>query len=144
MNTIVKKANRLPREVWVASISLKGLWQEKTIEKRIKDVLERMESLYAFEPDIICLPETFQISWVDEIKTLEEIAEDETIPGPITSRIAEVARKQNCYIVCPVVTKKEGRFYNSSILINRQGKIDGVYHKIHPVDTEIIPETYYK
>lgn len=144
MNTIVKKANRLPREVWVASISLKGLWPEKTIEKRIKDVLERMESLYAFEPDIICLPETFQISWVDEIKTLEEIAEDETIPGPITSRIAEVARKQNCYIVCPVVTKKEGRFYNSSILINRQGKIDGVYHKIHPVDTEIIPETYYK
>lgn len=144
MNTIVKKANRLPREVWVASISLKGLWPEQTIEKRIKDVLERMESLYAFEPDIICLPETFHISWVDEIKTLEEIAEDETIPGPVTSRIAEVARKQNCYIVCPVVTKKEGRFYNSSILINRQGKIDGVYHKIHPVDTEIIPETYYK
>jgi beta-ureidopropionase len=144
MNTIVKKANRLSREVWVASISLKGLWPEKTIEKRIKDVLERMESLYAFEPDIICLPETFQISWVDEIKTLEEIAEDETIPGPVTSRIAEVAKKQNCYIICPVVTKKEGRFYNSSILINRQGKIDGVYHKIHPVDTEIVPEVYYK
>jgi predicted amidohydrolase len=103
-----------------------------------------MESVYPFEPDIICLPETIQISWVNEIKTLEEIAEDETTPGPVTSRMAEVAKRQNCYIVCPVVTKKEGHFYNSSILINRQGKIDGVYNKIHPTDTEIIPETYYK
>ena len=138
------KENRLPREVWVAAISLKGLWPEKTIEKRINDIFERMESVYAFQPDVICLPETVQISWVDEIKTLEEIAEDEKVPGPVTSRIAEMAKKQNCYIICPVVTKKEGHFYNSSILINRRGEIDGVYHKIHPTDTETLPEVYYK
>ena len=144
MDKIIKRENRLPGEVWVAAISLKGLWPASTIEKRIKDVFSRMENLYPFEPDIICLPETFQISWVNEIKTLEEIAEDENIPGPVTSMVAEIARRQNCYIVCPVVTKKDGRYYNSSILLNRKGEIEGVYHKIHPVDTEIIPETYYK
>jgi beta-ureidopropionase len=144
MNSAVKKGNRLPREVWVASISLKGLWPEKTIEKRINDVFNRMESLYAFEPDIICLPETFQISWVNEKKTLEEIAEDETTPGPVTSRLAEISKKQNCYIVCPIVTKKDGKYYNSSILINRQGKIDGVFHKVHPTESEVVPQTYYK
>jgi beta-ureidopropionase len=139
-----KKEKRLPREVWVASLSLKGLWPEKTIEKRIKDMLERMEYVYPFEPDIICLPETFNVSWVDEMKTLEEIAEDENNPGPVTSIIAEEAKKHGCYIVCPVITKKEGHFYNSSILINRLGKIDGVYHKIHPTDTETLPDVYYK
>ena len=138
------KENRLPREIWVAAISLKGLWPEKTIEKRIKDMLERMESVYPFEPDIICLPETFQISWVDEMKTLEEIAEDENFPGPVTSRIAEMAKKHNCYIICPVVTKKEGHFYNSSILLNRKGEIEGIYHKMHPTDTETLPDVYYK
>jgi predicted amidohydrolase len=138
------KENRLPREIWVAAISLKGLWPEQTIEKRIKDMLERMESVYPLEPDIICLPETFQISWVDEMKTLEEIAEDENIPGPVTSRIAELAKKHHCYIVCPVVTKMDGHYYNSSILLNRQGEIDGVYHKIHPTDTETLPDVYYK
>ena len=110
----------------------------------MKDVLERMESVYAFEPDIICLPETVNISWVNETKTLQEVAEDETSPGPITSMLAEVARKQNCYITCPIVTKKDGHFYNSSILLNRQGKIEGVFHKVHPTSTEIIPETYFK
>jgi predicted amidohydrolase len=144
MNSVVKKENRLPREVWVAGMSLKGLWPEKTIEKRMKDVLERMESFYAFEPDLICLPETINTSWVDESKTLEEVAEDETTPGPITSMLAEVARKQNCYITCPIVTKKDGRYYNSSILLSRQGKIESVFHKVHPVSTEIIPEAYFK
>jgi predicted amidohydrolase len=144
MNMKAMKENRLPREVCVASISLKGLWPEKTIEKRIKDVLERMEKVYPLEPDIICIPETYQISWVDEMKTLEEIAEDENVPGPATSRIAEMAKKHNCYIVCPVVTKKDGHFYNSSILLNRKGEIDGVYHKMHPTDTETLPDVYYK
>src|SRR6185503_10918988 len=89
----VKKENRLPREVWVAGISLKGLWPVPTIEKRMKDILERME---------------------------------------------------NVYITCPIITKKDGHFYNSSILLNRQGKTEGVFHKVHPVSTEIIPNEDYK
>ena len=144
MNRPVAKVNRLPREVWVAGISLKGLWPTQTIEQRMKELLERMESVYAFEPDIICLPETINTSWVNERKALQEIAEDETTPGPITTMLAEVAKKHNCYITCPVPTKKDGHFYNSSILLNRQGKIDGVFHKIHATSTEITPEGYFK
>lgn len=141
----MKKRERfLPREVWVACISLKNLWPADTIEKRTKDILRRMESVYAFEPDVIVIPETYNISWVKEEKTLEAIAEEETSPGSATSIMAGVARNHNCYVVCPVITKKDGHFYNSSILLDRQGKISGIYHKIHPVDTEIIPEKYYK
>lgn len=142
----VNKLNggRLPREVWVASISLKGLWPAPTIEGRIKDFLERMENVYPFKPDIICLPETVQISWVDEVKTLGEIAEGEETPGPFTRQMMDIAKKHKCYIICPVITRKDNHFYNSSILINRMGAIDGVYHKMHPTDTETIPDKYYK
>jgi predicted amidohydrolase len=114
------------------------------MEKRMKDILERMESVYAFEPDIICLPETINISWVNEPITLQEVAEEETTHGPVTSMLAEVARKQNCYVACPIVTKKEGHFYNSCILLNRQGQTEGVFHKVHPTSTEILPDAYYK
>ena len=98
------RENRLPREVWAAAVSLKGLWPVDTIERRMKDILARMENLYAFEPDIICLPETINISWVDEPVKLEQIAEDVNQPGPITTMLAEVAKKQNCYITCPILT----------------------------------------
>ncbi len=144
MNRIVKKEDRLPREVWVAGISLKGLWPVDTIEKRMKDILERMESVYAFEPDIICLPEEVSQSWVKEAQTLQETAEDETTPGPITTMLADIARRQQCYITCPIVTKKDGLFYDSTILLNREGKIDGVFHKVHPTSTEILPNAYFK
>lgn len=144
MNNYKKKSDRLPREVWTAAVSLKGLWPVDTIEKRMKDVLDRMESVYAFEPDVIVLPETIQTSWVKERKPLDEIAEDERHPGPITSMLAEVAKKQQCYITAPVVTKKDGRYYNSCILLNRQGNIDGVFHKVRPTATEIVPQTYYQ
>jgi beta-ureidopropionase len=110
----------------------------------MKAITKRMESVYAFEPDIICLTETVNISWVAETKTLEEIAEDETTPGPVTSQLAEIAKRQHCYITCPVITKKDGHYYNSAILINRNGEIAGVYHKIHPAESEVIPDNYYK
>lgn len=136
MNINYKK-NRLPREAVVAGIDLRGIWPVDTIEERISDILNRMKSVYVFKPDLICLPETFQTSWVREKTKTEDIAEDEIIPGPVTSIIAEEARRQNCYIVCPLVTKNNGNYYNSAILLNRQGEIDGVYHKAHLVPSEI-------
>lgn len=135
---------KLPREVCVASIDLVGLWPDKTIESRIKKVLDRMEDIAGLQPDIVCLPELFDTMWVAEKKNLSEIAEDEKIPGPVTSRVAEFAKKHNCYVACPVVTKKDGRFYNSSLLVDRKGNIAGVYHKIHPVKTEVFPDKAFK
>lgn len=134
---INNKKDRLPREVVVAGIDLRGIWPVDTIEERIGDMLERMENVYVFEPDLICLPETFQTSWVRENAKAEDIAEGESTPGPITSIIAEEAKKHNCFIVCPLVTKNEGNYYNSAILLNRKGEIEGVYHKAHLVPSEI-------
>ncbi len=140
----LEKEKRLPREVWVATVNLKGLWPERTIEARMKKMLQRMETVVGLRPDIICLPETFNTSWVQEKKSLPEIAEDEDGGGPVIERIAEFAKKYNCYIVCPVITKKDGHFYNSAVLIDRVGSIAGAFHKVHPVKTEIIPKSYYK
>ncbi|MFC1558442.1 carbon-nitrogen hydrolase family protein [candidate division KSB1 bacterium] len=140
----VEKKNRLPREVWVASIELRDFSSEKTTETRLNNILVRMERVAGLQPDIICLPETFNIYSVQEKKPLEEVAEDERIPGPVTSRIAEFAKKHNCYIVCPIITRNDGRYYNSGILIDRKGRISGVFHKVHPDKAEIVPESYYE
>jgi len=135
---------KLPREVCVASVDLKGLWPDKTTESRIKRILERMEEVTGLQPDIVCLPELFNTIWVEEKKPLSEIAEDEKIPGPVTSTVAAFAKKNKCYVVCPVLTKKNGNFYNSSLLIDRNGSIAGVYHKTHPTKTEILPDQEFK
>ena len=140
----VDENKKLPREVCVASVDLKGLWPDTTRESRIKRILERMEEVTGMKPDLVCLPELFDTSWVEEEETLGKLAEDEKIPGPVTSRIAAFAKKNSCYVVCPLFTKRDGKFYNSSLLLDRGGNIAGVYHKTHPVKTEIYPDQAFK
>lgn len=135
MSMPLNPEKRLPREVWVGSASLFGLHPVATIEGRIQLMLERMERLVPYKPDIICVPETFQTAWVDEEKPLDQTAEEP--PGPVTERMAEFAKRNSCYIICAIETKEAGRFYNSAILLDRMGKISGIYHKAHPTVTEI-------
>jgi beta-ureidopropionase len=122
----------------VATIDLKGLWSDSTRESRIKRVLERMWALSGLKPDILCLPELLNTNRLQEKLIVEEVAEDENISGPVTGQIAEFAKKNNCYVVCPIYTKDKGHYYNSSMLIDRDGQIAGIYHKIHPAETEIL------
>lgn len=127
----------LRRNVKIASVDLQHLYPEESINSRVDKMLDRMEKAAGSEPDIICLTETFDTSYVSEQKSHAEIAEDEHSPGPVTSRVADFARQHKCYVICPIVTTSDNRFYNSALLIDRQGSIAGVYHKAHPVDTEI-------
>ena len=129
---------KMARPVSVASIDLKGLWPDKTRESRIKRILERMEDVRGLHPDIVCLPELFDTSWVDEQFALCDIAEDEKVPGRVTGRIAEFAKKNGCYVACPIYTSKGGNFYNSCLIIDRKGNIAGAYNKMHPVKDEIL------
>jgi len=137
--------NKKPfRQVCVATIDLRGLLHDLTTESRINGILNRMEEVSGLRPDLLCLPELFSTMWVQEQKPLREIAEDEKVPGKVAGRIAAFAKKKNCYVVCPLVTTKNGNFYNSSLLIDRKGSIAGVYHKMHPVKTEIFPNQEYQ
>lgn len=140
-NHHVVKNPKLARQICVATMDIKTYmpdWPDKTREARVKRMLGRMNELTGLQPDIICLPELFDTIWVEEPLKISEVAEDETTPGPVTSMIAAFAKKNKCYVVCPVYTRKNGHFYNSSILIDRKGEIAGVYHKTHPVKSEII------
>ncbi|MFC1651248.1 carbon-nitrogen hydrolase family protein [Candidatus Latescibacterota bacterium] len=127
---------RLPREVWLGSVDTNVKF-EKTIEERIKNIFKKLENMIPYHPDVICLPETFPHSWVIEADkmTLEEKAEE--VPGPVSKRMAEFAKKHRCYIICPIYTKENRNIYNSAVLLDRTGDIAGIYHKAHATEGEI-------
>lgn len=113
-----------PREVWALSITKSGLEPDYDI---ITGMYDRIKIISSYKPDIICLPEIFT-------GTSAKDAED--VPGPTTNRLASIAKEVNSYIICPLHTKKNGKVYNSAILIDRNGEIIGQYDKIHPVSVE--------
>ena len=131
---ITNKADRLPREVWVASFSIQGLSADTPTEM-VSKMLKRMEEVAPYQPDIVCLTELFAFMNTARKPPLSQAAEE--APGPICKRIGEYAKQHNCYVVCPTHTVQNGRFYCSSVLIDRQGGVVGEYHKIHPTTGEV-------
>ncbi len=122
------------REIWIASITQERL-EAKTGAQMVDKVLDRMRETLVNQPDIICIPETFPYNRVDEKRTAAQIAQEAS--EWIIPKFADFARQNHCYVICPLHTKENGVVYNSAVLIDRQGKTVGAYHKIHPTVDEI-------
>lgn len=54
----------------------------------------------------------------------------EEIPGSTTELFTRKAEKENVFIVLGMAERKDGRFFNSSVLIGPQG-VEGIYRKVH-------------
>ncbi|MFV1964822.1 MAG: nitrilase-related carbon-nitrogen hydrolase [Pirellulaceae bacterium] len=130
----VERAKRLPREVWVASLSLHRL-EARTHEEMNHKVLKRLEEVEPFQPDVVCLPEVFPFMKTSVRPPLAEVAE--TPPGSISSQFAEWAKANDCYLICPIYTRQDGKFYNAAVVIDRDGNCLGEYRKIHPTVSEM-------
>ncbi len=62
------------------------------------------------------------------------------IPGPETDQIGALARELKVHVILPIYEKGKEKnvIMNSSILINDEGEIAGIYRKTHPFPTERI------
>ncbi|GAC1383655.1 MAG: carbon-nitrogen hydrolase family protein [Ktedonobacteraceae bacterium] len=69
----------------------------------------------------------------------EEAAQ--TIPGPIVERLQDKARKHKMIIHGGSIVERSptvpGKFYNTTVLINRDGDIAACYRKIHLFDVDL-------
>ncbi|MHB9032932.1 MAG: carbon-nitrogen hydrolase family protein, partial [Anaerolineae bacterium] len=71
----------------------------------------------------------------------------EPLDGPFIRRFSRIARQYATYIVAGLYTSREGKAYNSAVLFGRDGKIAGIYDKVHlPAgeDREITPGNAYQ
>jgi predicted amidohydrolase len=84
------------------------------------------------KPDLVCFPETFTGGEAQD-ETGTQIAE--TVPGPTTDAFARRAKANRCYVICPIRTAREGKQWNSAVVLDRSGQILGMYDKMHPVTT---------
>ena len=114
----------------VATVCQNGAFRQSVEENRdyVLDLLNRTLSV---SPDLVCLPETFATVSLPGDKELFA----EPVPGPTTDAVALVAKEHRCYVICPIVTKRAGRMWNSAVIIGRDGSIEGIYDKRQPVTT---------
>ena len=109
-----------------------------TVEGNRAYVLRTLDLALHLDPDLVCLPEAFSTVSVP-CASSADLAEP--VPGPTTDAVAERAREHGCYVICPITKKmhplgetdRNGKCWNSAVIIDRQGEILGIYDKVQPV-----------
>lgn len=119
----VRRAGRNPiaRVVTITQAELNG--------DRLEETMSRLRQAAVFRPDIVCLPEVF----ADRTP--------ETVPGPVTERLARWAREHSSYVIFGLKTAAGGKVYNSAVLLDRAGRVVGRFDKMHPTENELAEGT---
>lgn len=105
----------------------------KSKEENIAHALELIERDSSTKSRVVCLPELFSTPYFATTEAIEMFEFAETIPGPTTETLAEVARKLNAYIIGSIFErdKLEHLYYNCAFLIDSKGNLVGKYRKMH-------------
>lgn len=91
----------------------------------------------AEKPDLIVTIEALNQTIPCHDLRYDLAAESEPLDGPLMSRLAGLARSGRTYIAAGLMTRREGRVYNSVVLFGRDGRMAGLYDKVHLPVSEV-------
>lgn len=95
-------------------------------DKPRDEIWARIDREAAAGVDLVILPETW----------LGQKDNPEPLDGPTILGCAALARKHHTYLICPLDRRAGERRLNSAVLLDRAGKVQGVYDKVYPYWSE--------
>ena len=121
-----------PRPVTIATVNLRPS-NTKSSAESVRQFVAAVDHGVTGKADIILLPEGITI--IGTGKSYVDVSE--TIPGPTTATLGELARRHSSYVVAGIYEREGEIVYNTAVLINRQGAVVGKYRKVYLPATEI-------
>ncbi|MGA7245956.1 MAG: carbon-nitrogen hydrolase [Terracidiphilus sp.] len=94
--------------------------------------------------NIVCKPELFRAQYFCQREDIKLFDLAEPIPGPSTTRLAEVARETRVVIVASLFERRApGLYHNTAVTLGQDGGIISVYRKMHIPDDPLYYEKFY-
>ncbi len=110
--------------------------RERT-EQRIRDAAKR-------GANVICTQELFCSEYFCQSQSTRIFDLAETIPGPSTERLSKLAAELNVALVISLFERRAaGIYHNTAAVIDADGKLLGLYRKMHIPDDPLYYEKYY-
>lgn len=93
---------------------------------------------------IICTQELFRSQYFCQSEDHANFKLAESIPGPSTDAFCRLAKKYGVVIVASLFEKRAGGLYhNTAAIIDADGRLQGVYRKMHIPDDPLYYEKFY-
>lgn len=93
--------------------------------------------------ELLCFPELFPCPWFPAQVTEGAFSLAEPLDGPSVDAFCRLCRQKEVYAVIPFFEVKDGRYFNSTAVIARDGEVLGVYRKVHLPNVPLWEERFY-
>jgi agmatine deiminase len=115
------------------------------ISENMSKTVDMIESVSRRGAQIICLQELFRTKYFPQEEKQDVSNLAETVPGETTRTFSKLAEKNNAVIIAPIFEKaSNGKYYNSAVVIDADGKALGVYRKMHvPCDPLFYEKNFF-
>ena len=114
------------------------------INKNLKKAVSWFEKAAKMGGEVICLPELYRSQYFCQKEDVALFELAETIPGPSTVAFQKAAKKSKAAVIVPIFEKRApGVYHNSVVVIDSDGKIAGIYRKMHIPDDPAYYEKFY-
>lgn len=126
-----------------------GLLQMKCSEKpkeNLEKAIAMLRQAAKQGVNIACLPELFMGPYFCQKEDAATFDLAETIPGPTTQALAKVAKETGMVILASLFEKRNAGMYmyhNTLAVLQADGKLGGIYRKMHIPDDPLFYEKYY-
>jgi N-carbamoylputrescine amidase len=93
---------------------------------------------------MVCLQELFRSQYFCREENAELFALAEPVPGPTTETLGGLARELGVVIIGPVFERRApGVYHNTAVVIDADGRLLGLYRKMHIPDDPLYYEKFY-
>ena len=130
----------------VVTIGLIQASVSDNIAQNMKKTVEKIEQAAQKGAQIVCLQELYRTRYFPQQEKQDVTGLAESIPGETTKKFSELAKKHKLVIIAPLFEKaKDGKFYNSAVVIDANGELLGTYRKAHiPHDPYFYEKDYFE
>src|SRR5476649_983788 len=110
----------------------------------LKKTISLIERAAKNGAQIICTQELFRSQYFCQSEDHKNFELAEKIPGPTTDAFCKLAKKHKVVIIASLFEKRAaGVYHNTAAIIDADGKLLGIYRKMHIPDDPLFYEKFY-
>ena len=113
-------------------------------EENVDKAAARVHEAAGQGAEVVCLPELYRSPYFcqKEDAALFDLAEP--VPGPSTEALGRAAKEAGVAVVVPIFERRAaGLYHNSAVVIDADGRVAGLYRKMHIPDDPLFYEKFY-
>ncbi len=113
-------------------------------EENIKSALSKVENACSNGANVVCLPELFASQYFCQTEDVQNFNLAESYNSNFIDSFSLLAKKCKTVVIIPFFEKRaSGIYHNSAVVIDSDGKISGLYRKMHIPDDPGYYEKFY-